>query len=446
MKARFVLCTLTILFVLSISQIFAQDKSRTIIHCGTLIDAGVSMQPMKERSIIVENGRVVEVRQGFINPDPGDRLIDLKNHYVLPGLIDMHTHITGQFRKDGYIDRFRLTAADQAFKSVEYVWETLLAGFTTIRNLGSGDGVGISLRNAINQGIIAGPRMFVAGKSLAITGGHADPTNGAREDILGIPTEEHGVADGVESARKAARLAIKRGADQIKITATGGVLSVARDGKSPQFFEDEIKAIVDVANGFGLKVTAHAHGDEGMKRAIRAGISSIEHGTYMSPETMKMMKENGVYLVATITAGKSTADSAKIPNYYHPLVTKKAIEIGPVIQNTFAKAYKAGVPLAFGTDAGVFPHGKNAIEFVYMVEAGMPAMEAIKCATVNAADLLDKKNVLGSLQPGYYADIVAVEKNPLVDISVLQDISFVMKEGVIYKENRAANPKAFGLD
>lgn len=254
----------------------AQNSNRILIHSGTLIDPGVSMEPMKERTIIVENGRVVEIKTGFISPKPGEQVIDLKNQYVLPGFIDMHTHITGEFRKDGYIDRFRLTEADQAFRSIEYARKTLLAGFTTIRNTGSGDGVGTSLRNAINQGIIAGPRMFVAGKSLAITGGHADPTNGAREDILGIPTEEHGVADGVASARKAARLAIKRGADLIKITATGGVLSVARDGKSPQFFEDEIKAIVEVANGFGMKVAAHAHGDEGMKRAIRAGISSIE--------------------------------------------------------------------------------------------------------------------------------------------------------------------------
>nr|WP_279322515.1 amidohydrolase family protein [Rhodothermus marinus] len=283
--------------------------------------------------------------------------------------------------------------------------------------------------------------MFVAGKSLAIMGGHADPTNGFREDILGIPTEAEGVVNGVASARRGARLAIKRGADVIKITATGGVLSIARDGSSPQFFEDEIRAIVEVARDFGLKVAAHAHGDEGMQRAIRAGVASIEHGTFMSDQTMQMMKEYGVYLVPTITAGRSVADSAKIPGYYVPVVAEKARRIGPVIQETFARAYRAGVPIAFGTDAGVFRHGRNALEFVYMVEAGMPPIEAIKAATYNAADLLGQLDNLDTLEPGKWADVIAVERNPLEDISALQKVSFVMKAGVIYKQNGQPVPQ-----
>jgi imidazolonepropionase-like amidohydrolase len=317
----------------------------------------------------------------------------------------------------------------------------LLAGFTTVRDVGSGEGVGFALKQAINAGAVAGPRMFVSGPSLAITGGHGDPTNGAREDLLGMPTEEQGVVDGVDSATKGARLAIKRGADLIKITATGGVLSIARDGSAAQFYEDEIAAIVRVAEGFGLKVTAHAHGDEGMQRAIRAGVKSIEHGTYMSDETMQLMIDNEVYFVPTITAGRSVADSARIEGYYVPVVAQKALEIGPVIQGTFGKAYQAGVPIAFGTDAGVFKHGRNAKEFEYMVEAGMPAMEALRSATYNAADLLDQLDQLGTLEPGKLADVVAVPRNPLDDITAMHDVSFVMKEGKVYKrEGRETLP------
>ncbi|MBM3264831.1 MAG: amidohydrolase family protein, partial [candidate division Zixibacteria bacterium] len=298
----------------------------------------------------------------------------------------------------------------------------------------------------VKRGDIPGPRMFVAGKSLAVMGGHGDPTNGFREDILDVPDIEEGVVNGPESARRAALLAIKRGADVIKITATGGVLSIAQNGQNPQFAEDEIKVIVDTAKDFGLKVAAHAHGAEGMKRAIRAGVSSIEHGTYMDDEVIRLMKEHGVYWVPTIIAGKSVAEYAKIDGYYHPLVVPKALAIGPVIQETFRRAYRAGVPIAFGTDASVFPHGQNAKEFEYMVEGGMPPMEAIRAATYHAATLLGKLEELGTAEPGKWADLVAVDGDPLKDIRVLQKISFVMKEGVVYKMQgkltlSAAEPK-----
>ncbi len=413
----------------------AQPAPRTLLHCGTLLDPGVSMAPMAERTVVVEGNRIVAVDAGFTTPRSGDKVIDLRDAYCLPGLMDMHVHLTGESRKGGYIDRFTIPPPEQALRATQYARTTLLAGFTTVRDVGSNEGVGFALRNAINAGIVPGPRMFVSGPSLAIMGGHGDPTNGGREDLLGIPTEAQGVVDGVDSAIRGARLAIKRGADLIKITATGGVLSIARDGLRPQFFEEEIAAIVRVADGFGLKVAAHAHGDEGMKRAIRAGVKSIEHGTLMSEETMRMMIEHGVYYVPTITAGRSVADSARIDGYYVPVVTQKALELGPIIQGTFSKAYRAGVPIAFGTDAGVFKHGRNAKEFEYMVEGGMPPMEALRAATYNAADLLGRLDELGTLEPGKLADVIAVPRDPLADITVMHEVAFVMKDGVVYKQD-----------
>ena len=434
-RFRLLLCILVAPLGLSA---LAQEGPRTLIHCGTLIDPGTSMEPMTERTLIVEGERITDVQEGFAEPGASDETIDLREAYCMPGLTDAHTHLTGQSRKDGYIDRFRMTPTDQALQAVPYVQTTLLAGFTTVRDVGGSEGVDIALRDAIRRGDIAGPRMFVAGKSLSVMGGHADPTNSYREDILGIPGTSEGVVSGADEAIEATRLAIKRGADLIKITATGGVLSLNADGTGAHFKEDEIRAIVETAKDHNRKVTAHAHGDEGMQRAIQAGVASIEHGTYMSDETMAMAKEKGVYLVPTITAGKSVADSAKIEGYYTPSVVAKALEVGPIIQGTFGKAYQAGVPIAFGTDAGVFKHGENWHEFVYMTEAGMPPMEALKTATYNTADLLGQLDNLGTLEAGKYADVIAVTQNPLEDISVMQDVGFVMKAGTVYKQNGEA--------
>ena len=405
----------------------------TYVHCGTLLDPSTSMEPLREQTVVVEGGVVREVVAGYT--DPGTEAVDLRDATCMPGLIDSHTHLGGESRKDGYIDAFRLDAADRALRAVQFARSTLLAGFTTVRDVGGAEGVDYALRDAINRGDVEGPRMFVAGKSLSITGGHADPTNSYREDIVGVPDETLGVVDGVDSAVQGVRIAIKRGSDLIKFTATGGVLSLQGDGSGAHFSEAEMRAIVETANERGLTVAAHAHGDEGMQRAVRAGVSSIEHGTYMSDETMGMMREAGVYLVPTITAGKSVADSALIEGYYTPVVTQKSLEVGPRIQDTFRRAYESGVPIAFGTDAGVFRHGRNAYEFVYMEEVGVPFMEALRFATVNAADLLGREDRLGALRPGYAADLVAVTGDPLTDASAMLDVAFVMKDGTIYKRD-----------
>ncbi len=405
---------------------------KTYLWCGTLID-GISGEPKKNMTIIVEKDKIIGVESGFTKPGANDNGIDLKNKTVTPGWIDMHVHLEHETKKGNLADRFILNPADIAFESTKYANVTLMAGFTTVRDLG-GSSVNISLRNAINKGWITGPRIYTAGKSIATTGGHADPTNGYRKDLMGDPGPKEGVINGPEQSFQAVRQRYKDGADLIKITATGGVLSQAKDGANAQFTEEEIKAIVAAAKDYGFKVAAHAHGAEGIKRAARAGVNSIEHGTFMDEEGMKLMKEYGTWLVPTITAGKATADSAKIPGYYSEIVTPKALTTGPLIQNTFAKAYKAGVKIAFGTDAGVFKHGMNWVEFGYMIEAGMKPMEAIKAATINAAELLGEKEKLGSIEINKFADIVAVDGDPLKDAKVFGKVVFVMKGGVVYKQ------------
>jgi imidazolonepropionase-like amidohydrolase len=406
---------------------------KTYIWCGTLID-GVSKEAKKNMTIVVEKNKITSVDNGFSKPEASDLTIDLKTKTVTPGWIDMHVHVEIETKKGNVADRFILNPADIAFESLKYVKATLMAGFTSVRDLG-GSGVNISLRNAINKGLVIGPRIYTAGKSIATTGGHADPTNGYRKDLMGDPGPREGVINGPEDAYHAVRERYKEGSDLIKITATGGVLSQAKDGANAQFTEEEIKAIVTAAKDYGFKVAAHAHGAEGIKRAIRAGVNSIEHGTFMDDEGIELMKQYGTWYVPTIIAGKSTADSAKIPGYYTEIVTPKALATGPQIQKTFARAYKAGVKIAFGTDAGVYQHGKNWMEFGYMIEAGMSAMEAIKAATISAAELLGEKDRLGSIEVGKLADIVAVDGDPLKDQQVFGKIVFVMKDGVVYKQN-----------
>ena len=360
-------------------------------------------------------------------------MVDLTKKTVMPGWIDMHVHIESETSPTQYIEAFTLNDADKAYNAQEIAKRTLMAGFTTVRDLG-GTGVNVALRNAIYKDKVIGPRIFTAEKSLATTGGHADPTNGRKKELLGDPGPKEGVVNSIEDAKKAVRQRYKNGADWIKITATGGVLSVAKNGANPQFFEDEIEAIVTTAADYNMKVAAHAHGDEGMQRAVRAGVKTIEHGTEMSDATMELMKAHDAYLVPTITAGKFVAEKAAIENYYPEVVVPKALAIGPQIQNTFAKAYKKGVPIAFGTDAGVFPHGENAKEFIYMTEVGMPIMEALQSATITNAELLDMQGKLGALASGYLADIIATNDDPTEDINTVTNVVFVMKNGVIYKE------------
>jgi imidazolonepropionase-like amidohydrolase len=315
---------------------------------------------------------------------------------------------------------------------VRYAEITLMSGFTTVRDCGGEIIVG--MRNAINAGFLKGPRILAAGKIIATTGGHGDGTNGVNRDLMGDPDPRDGIINNPDEARKAVRQHYKEGSDFIKITATGGVLSNATDGAGAQFTDDEIRAIVTTAKDYGFRVAAHAHGAEGMKRAIRAGVTSIEHGTFMDDEAISLMKQYGTWLVPTIIAGKSTADSAKIPGYYPPFVAAKAAETGPKIQATFARAYKAGVKIAFGTDAGVFKHGQNYKEFGYMVEAGMPPMVAIQSATIKGAELLGLLDKIGSIEKGKLADVIAVDGDPIQNIAVMKNVTFVMKEGVVYKK------------
>ncbi|MFO7278461.1 MAG: amidohydrolase family protein [Pseudomonadota bacterium] len=410
----------------------ADADAATLIHAGQLIDA-VSSAPLRERTIVVDGGRITAVEPGYRTPAQGDTVIDLRNATVLPGLMDMHVHLTSEYSRTSELDRFKKDAADVALDGAAFAERTLLAGFTTVRDLGDSFRASIALRNAINAGKIRGPRIFAAGKSIATTGGHADPTNGWASFLGARPGPAEGVVNGPEQAAQAVRQRYKEGSDLIKITATGGVLSVAKSGHNPQFTEEEIRAIVATARDYGFKVAAHAHGAEGMKRAIRAGVDSIEHGTFMDDEVIQLMKKHGTWYVPTIMAGNWVYEQAQDPTFFPALVRPKALEVGPQIQKTFAKAYAAGVRILFGTDTGVSAHGQNAKEFQLMVEAGMPPMEAIRAATILPARFLEIDDRLGSVEPGKLADLVAVPGDPLADITVMQRVNFVMKEGVVYK-------------
>lgn len=403
-----------------------------IIHAGLLID-GTDRAPRERVTVRVEQNRIVSIQAGFQRPARNETLVDLKNGTLMPGFIDMHTHLTSQLEQSSYIYRFTHNPADVALRSAHFAELTLQAGFTTVRDLGDSFAASVSLRNAINQGLVDGPRVYTAAKSLATTGGHADPTNGYRQGLLDSPTPADGVVNGPIQARQAVRARYQEGANLIKLTATGGVLSLAASGDNPQFMMDELEAIVAAARDYGMKVAVHAHGKEGMIRAIRAGVDSIEHGTYMDEEVMALMIEHGTWYVPTITAGRSVAERAEIDGYFPEQVRPKAAAIGPLIQSTFGRAYAAGVKIAFGTDSGVYDHGENAREFVYMVEAGMPPLEAIRAATGKAADLLGVTEDLGSIEPGKFADLVGVQGNPLERIEILGSLNFVMKDGDIYK-------------
>jgi imidazolonepropionase-like amidohydrolase len=409
-------------------------QAQTILHCERLID-GINETVQLEQTVRIQNNKILAIEAGYAAVAENETLVKLTGKTCMPGLMDMHVHITSELNPKRSIDRFRLDPQDDAYASVRYAERTLMAGFTTVRDLGSKNNLSISMRNAINKGQIIGPRIYTAGKSLATTGGHADPTNGVNSTLRGDPGPRQGVINSVEDIKKAIRQRYKEGADLIKITATGGVLSQASSGENPQFTTEELEAIMSIAKDYNFKVAAHAHGTSGMQRAIKAGIDSIEHGTYMDKATMKLMKKHGTTYVPTIIAGKFVAEKAKEEGYFSEIVRPKAATIGPLIQNTFRDAYAMGVKIAFGTDSGVSAHGDNWKEFRYMVEAGMPAMEAIQSATLGGATLLGIEETHGTLTSGKVADIIAVEDNPISNINNMGLVRFVMKDGIVYKNN-----------
>ncbi|WP_343730249.1 amidohydrolase family protein [Duganella sp.] len=418
--------------------------SLVAVQCGQLLDTQAG-KLLGATTVVIDGKRIMQVAAGRIAP-AGATVIDLASQTCLPGLIDSHTHLTGQTSPTGYSDQFRWNIADYAIRSTNYARVTLLAGFTTVRNLGDNANTSISLRNAINAGVIPGPRIFTAGKAVGSTGGHADDSDGYRADLMADYGPKDGIINGTADAWKAVRQHYKDGADLIKIMPSGGVLDESKSADNAQMTIEEIKAVVAAAKDYEMTVAAHAHGAEAIRRAVIGGVDSIEHGTYMSDEDMKLMKEHGTYYVPTIIAGKYVEGKAKVPGYFPPQVAAKAAAVGPLIQGTAGRAYKAGVKIAFGTDAAVYPHGENAKEFGYMVEAGMPPLAAIQAATTHAAALLKQDKDLGSISVGKFADLVAVPGNPLADISLMTKVSFVMKEGVVYKQEDKAVPFVASTD
>lgn len=418
----------TVLLLISFSA-----HSKTIIYSSDYIDVNTG-KVITNKSITVDKGKIESIDTGFIEITSNDKLIDLRGYTLMPGLMDMHVHF-GQEYKSKSERPVKIERETSAIIANKHALTTLKSGFTTVRQVGDSGLIAISLRNLINSGEIEGPRIFTSGKSIATTGGHADPTNGKDSDSYEYPVAEDGVINGPYDAYTAVRQRYKDGADGIKLTVTGGVLSVAKSGDNPQFTEEEVIAVVNAAKDYGMWVAVHAHGSEGMKRAVIAGVNSVEHGTFMTEEVMDLMINKGTYYVPTISAGEFVAEKAKIDNYFPEIVRPKAASVGPQIGNTFNKAYKRGVKIAFGTDAGVQPHGTNWKEFVYMVKFGMPPMETIQSATINTAKLLKIDSILGSIEVGKMADIIAIDGNPIEDINTMENVIFVMKEGELIDLN-----------
>ena len=418
----------TLLLLISFSA-----HSKTIIYSSDYIDVNTG-KVITNKSITVDKGKIESIDTGFIEITSNDKLIDLRGYTLMPGLMDMHVHF-GQEYKSKSERPVKIERETSAIIANKHALTTLKSGFTTVRQVGDSGLIAISLRNLINSGEVVGPRIFTSGKSIATTGGHADPTNGKDSDSYEYPVAEDGVINGPYDAYTAVRQRYKDGADGIKLTVTGGVLSVAKSGDNPQFTEEEVIAVVNAAKDYGMWVAVHAHGSEGMKRAVIAGVNSVEHGTFMTEEVMDLMINKGTYYVPTISAGEFVAEKAKIDNYFPEIVRPKAASVGPQIGNTFNKAYKRGVKIAFGTDAGVQPHGTNWKEFVYMVKFGMPPMETIQSATINTAKLLKIDSILGSIEVGKMADIIAIDGNPIENINTMENVVFVMKEGELIDLN-----------
>ncbi len=416
-----------VLILVSTTIAMAQTQ---LLHCGKLVDTE-NGKVLSEQTIYVTGNKIDKVVAGYASAKGAETTINLKDKTVLPGLIDMHVHIEGETNPKRYLETFTKNPADVAYTAQEIGERTLMAGFTTVRDLG-GSGVNVSLRNAINRGTVKGPRIFTAEKAIGTTGGHADPTNGFKKELMGDPGPEEGVINSPEDARKAVRQRYKNGADCIKITATGGVLSVSKNGVNPQFTQEEANEIVKTAKEYGMHVAAHAHGIEGMQRAIKAGVTTIEHGSLMDKETAQLMKQYGTYLVPTLSAGRYVREKADIEGYYPDIIIPKIMKVDAGIRETMTMVAKENVKIAFGTDAGVFPHGENAKELGYMVETGWSPMFSIQSATLTNGQVLQES--IGIIKEGYYADIIAVDEDPIKNISTLEKVMFVMKDGKVYKK------------
>lgn len=430
--------TLIALAALAAAPAAAADIA--VIHAGKLL-AVPGNPPREAQTIVIRDGKIERIAAGYLDAAAAGaadadsvRIIDLKKSFVLPGLIDSHVHILGETNPRARLQRVEESDADDAIAGAGFARKTLMAGFTTVRDVGAGSGDAVfALRDGIAKGDVAGPRLFASGATISVTGGHGDGTQGYRDDVAEL-LHSDAVCDGAADCRRAVREQVRRGADHIKLTATGGVLSNTAAGLEQQFFDDELKAIVDAAHAMGRKVTAHAHGRGGVNAALRAGVDSIEHGTYLDDESIKLFRKSGAYLVPTLLAGATVVDWARDPaSFLLPPQRAKALEVGPQMHDMAKRAKAGGVKIAFGTDTGVSKHGENAREFALLVAAGFTPMEAIRAATVGAAEHLGKSEVLGSIAPGKFADIIATDGDPTADINQLMDVDFVMKEGVVYK-------------
>lgn len=405
----------------------------TLIHAGELL-AVPGKKAKTRQTIVIENDRIVEVRNGYAEASEfgaDTRIIDLRNKFVLPGLMDMHVHLQGELGPKNDTDTLKMSDQLMQMRSIHFAMNTLMAGFTTVRDVGSSPQEMYAMRDAIENGWIDGPRIIAAG-GVGITGGHAD-ISGVSPDLMEMFTSPN-VCDGPYDCRRAARNVIKYGADWIKITSTGGVMTERATGTGQQMEMDELREIVLAAARMGRKVASHAHHEDGIVAALEAGVASIEHGSYTGPRAIRLFKETGAYLVPTLLAGKTVATLAVEADFMSPEVKEKAMRVGNDMAGSFAKAQAAGVNVAYGTDSGISPHGTNAEEAILMVEAGMSEMAVIVSATLNAADLIDMSDSIGTIESGKFADIIAVSNSPLENIEELLDVDFVMKGGKVYKD------------
>jgi imidazolonepropionase-like amidohydrolase len=409
----------------------AANPGPTALLCGAMIDT-VAGKKLGPHTVVVQGTRIVEIRDGAA-AQPGETAVDLSKQTCLPGLIDLHVHLSFEVNAALYTDLFRLNPADFALRGAGFARKTLDAGFTTVRNLGDIGGESIALRNAINQGVVDGPRIFTAGRAISATGGHADVSNGLNLARAGDPGPVDAVINSADDAVKAVRLHYKDGVDLIKVTATGGVLSYSKNGEGPQLRSSEIEAVVATAHDYGFKVAAHAHGAEGIRRAVLAGVDTIEHGTMLDDGLIALMKQRGTWYVPTLSAATFATEMADKPGAYPEIIRPKALALAPKAQQALARAYRGGVKIAFGSDSGPAPHGGNAREFELMAAAGMPAMSVLQAATVRAAEALGQESAIGSLEAGKLADVVAVPGDPVADIARMRQVSFVMKDGRIVR-------------